>query len=728
MQITYIYRSIGRSWTINSENKWDCESVRGILCHLDPDTVDIARFMDCLAAHHVNTLITTLMSGGYAYFNNSRTSVHPKLKNEHYLKDLINEGHRHNIKIVGAIDVTRNGEVAKEHPNWVQRAVDEPGDRPLICLNSPYREYMVDILGELCASHDIDGIWLDMVGFFPYRGKVFCYCDHCKERFGDEYDADLPRKPNWTDPTWRNFVNWHYSVVNGFLSSVQKVIKQKNPNQVVSINYYPRYSWAYGHDLKDLCQYVDVLTVEAFPKTLVQPLWYIGEIAKLAQATTDKPVWVIIQTHHGWWFQVPVPKQEIATQVYEATANLASPILYTSYGFLEHYPHVFESIAETFRVTQIARRHMRNVRTIKYCAILYSQQTRDWYGKFYPELHVNCVKGVYRALIEEGMPAKTITDQYLDDIERISGFDVIVLPNAVCLSNEQIATIENYVRMGGGIVATFLTSLAYENGEPRENYGLSRVLGVDYVFPAASSASEVNVRLSESHEITEGLVGDNLFPYRGVYPLVREHSTSNVIGKSTSPVFVVHESGKGKAFFSAGQIDSLYWLYGVNFYRKLLINAVKWAAGKEPPVQVKTPGVAEVCAYIGMAGRDILINCVNLNSNPLFPCGGLTRSLPHKLALLSTNPQSVEHPISIHSSTKGICSTINEIIPVHNLEIVVRASEEPEKCNSLINKQELKLSRRDQLIVIEVPVLKDYDVFKLATKASASLGGSSCPS
>lgn len=72
----------------------------------------------------------------------------------------------------------------------------------IVCPNNQeYREYVKACLTEMNTMYDFEGMFLDMT-FFP----EVCYCASCRERYKKETGKELPRKIDWKDPDWLDFV------------------------------------------------------------------------------------------------------------------------------------------------------------------------------------------------------------------------------------------------------------------------------------------------------------------------------------------------------------------------------------------------------------------------------------------------------------------------------------------------------------------------------------------
>ena len=82
-------------------------------------------------------------------------------------------------------------------------------DKYITCINSPYYdEYLPDVLREIIQrSHPegfTDNSWAGMG-----RGNI-CYCDNCQRKFREKTGQAIPRRANWDDPAYRQWILWNY--------------------------------------------------------------------------------------------------------------------------------------------------------------------------------------------------------------------------------------------------------------------------------------------------------------------------------------------------------------------------------------------------------------------------------------------------------------------------------------------------------------------------------------
>jgi len=66
------------------------------------------------------------------------------------------------------------------------------------------------------------------------------------------------------------------------------------------------------------------------------------------------------------------------------------------------------------------------------------------------------------------------------DAGRLDRFKTLILPNIAALSDEQCRQLNAFVNRGGGLVATYETSLCDEWGAPRNDFGLADLFGVSF--------------------------------------------------------------------------------------------------------------------------------------------------------------------------------------------------------------------------------------------------------
>ena len=167
--------------------------------HIEDIGADFSKeqFQEALKVGHVSSI--TLFSKchhGWAYHPSKANEMHPNLK-FNLLGEQIEAAHEIGVKTPVYISAGLDEKMARRHPEWLIRNKDEsttwatnftgPGYHRF-CFNSPYLDYLLAQIKEVCEMFDDDGIFLDIVGVIP------CYCQNCVatllERGLDPYDEE----------------------------------------------------------------------------------------------------------------------------------------------------------------------------------------------------------------------------------------------------------------------------------------------------------------------------------------------------------------------------------------------------------------------------------------------------------------------------------------------------------------------------------------------------------
>ena len=298
-----------------------------------------------------------------------------------------------------------------------------------------------------------------------------------------------------------------------------------------------------------------------------------------------------------------------------------------------------------------------------WAALLMSDNTRNFYGRsasHVEERYMANVLGTFRAVQEEHLPVTVINDWNLNSND-LARYQLLILPNAACLDETQTAAIREFVQNGGGLVASLDTSLFDEFGDPRNNFSLADVFGVDYRgLPKATQVPERDLDINFARSIgpdywekrksvfdfrqetesflnrgkMQSLVGSDPVTFKG--PAVQvavSHSDVKVVGTLTdkagghSPVLpgiVSRMFGKGRVVYFAGGLDAGYYLYAYPYQRLVLKNAFDWAANAPPPVSIVAPMCVHSTVMRQRKGDDErlivhLYNDLNTTSAHAFP-------------------------------------------------------------------------------------------------------------
>ena len=99
---------------------------------------------------------------------------------------------------------------------------------------------------------------------------------------------------------------------------------------------------------------------------------------------------------------------------------------------------------------------------IPYIGIVASEQTRNLFAQGALPVYFSHTLGAFRAIFEKHWPVRILTEYDLEDAD-LHGVRVLMLPDVACLSARAAEVVRRFVRQGGGLVASFETSLYDEN-------------------------------------------------------------------------------------------------------------------------------------------------------------------------------------------------------------------------------------------------------------------------
>ena len=493
---------------------------------------------------------------------------------------------------------------------------------PVICLLGPAREYIKNIVRELAQNYDFDGYWLDGFGWFGRT--MICYCGTCRERYREDRGRELPAAVDKCDEGFRRYYHWRQTMNRRALHEIIATIRAVNPELTVTHNGsgFQVYADAYINDCDDYvsrefhyqegygglalwCRMQDAFTPDR-PYELES--WRFFSTA--AGGTGDRGV------HMVRGYQVkPVPM--LFTEMATITANG---------GFVQYY----DQCRPDGLLDQVSLDRMQGAfdqvrarepwlpdaaageRRVHYADLVWSKRSQDFAQERHARVHVEGLEGVHEALLERHVLHGVVTERRVAE-GRAGSSRVLVLPSAVCMSDAVADGLRRFVAAGGGLVATYRTSLADELGRPRDNFLLADLFGCDYLEPMAFTYSFM--RYDDAGPLTAGLeLGWPMALWHllqlKVAPRAGAESQGVIVNPMRGmmmghppqedtpyPAAVCNRFGAGRVVYFPQPLGQAYHGYGHPDFRTLLENAVRWAAGEGPPLEVRGPATVEAVLW-----------------------------------------------------------------------------------------------------------------------------------
>lgn len=173
---------------------------------------------------------------GLANYPTKIGRMHKGLKGYDYFGEMVKKCHENGIAVIAYFSQIFDNWAYEEHPSWRLVTAEgknmreyrgggdfKTGRYGIVCPNNPeYRAYVEACLTEMNMMYDFEGMFLDMT-FFP----EVCYCNSCRERYKKETGKELPRRVNWKNKEWREFVairdEWMADYAKFATSCVKKI-------------------------------------------------------------------------------------------------------------------------------------------------------------------------------------------------------------------------------------------------------------------------------------------------------------------------------------------------------------------------------------------------------------------------------------------------------------------------------------------------------------------------
>lgn len=511
-----------------------------------------------------------------------RTEVSKK-SNPDRLGEYLPLAHKNGIKVIVYFNVHwYTKEFGREHPDWMQ--IKEDG-KPIddvyttgtsMCINGPYREWVFQVLRDLCR-YDIDGIFYDGPCFFSST----CYCETCRKLFKQRTGEEMPPKSNRRHPRWKELVDFQVDSLARFLSDSNSIIKGIDPDILFCMNGNSNWPyWPTGRDNHRIIEHTDLLGAEGgfiYGDLNLTPIYKPGMAAKLLSSQSrGKPVSVFDCANHKPWSWYLLPDEEIGLLLAESLAgganywvpffpsDLSQPEMrvVASYNTLvKRNPKTFSNTRSMAKVALLWP--AVSVESYEGSSVQLTDFTREIKAAKVGDIGQEFL-GFYEGLARSQVPFDVIDEQNLADLPR---YELLVLPNAACISADSCRTVADYVQEGGNLVASFETSLYDENGRRKGDFGLAKLFGVefngrvfgpmdwDYVAPDTKSRSPLLKGITKEFipAPTYGIetkATDGEILARFCTKLVGRYDHAPEI--SQLPFMVANQYGRGKAVYLAG--------------------------------------------------------------------------------------------------------------------------------------------------------------------------------
>ncbi|MEM3956662.1 MAG: beta-galactosidase trimerization domain-containing protein [Thermoproteota archaeon] len=648
------------------------------------------------------------------------------------LREQVEAAHRKGLRTRTYLNVHYYGdEFYSKQKDWAQVKSDgKPIDTLYghgfsMCVNTPYRDRMFKLILEI-AERGVDVIFLDGPAYYPGA----CYCKHCRSMFEQEHGFPIPVREDWRDPAWRSFVIFRYNSIARFLKDGQRKLREKGFETLLYSNnsgqVWP--SWSFALSAEDSYEGQSIIGMESYqyytlPNSV--PVWFQGWTTKLANSIKrEKPFCLFLAASHQPWFRQRIPDVEYLLGKVQGLANGAD--MFEDHGFAR------EAIEEGKRFFDTARKYetyYQEAESDAKVALVWSRRTGDFFFEIPPQAGaeeaqarvemekpatigvqagdfleaqriaawkfesekktVEEARGFYEALLRLHVPFDLISDLNVNS-EDLKKYSLVILPNVACMSSRQVEAVRSFVESGGGLVATYKTSMFDETGYPRDPPALSDVFGVSVGDKVMGPLRWDYMVIKKDHALVAGVPqfkttpeGLRILPSpefviqttvsQGLPVCLQLEPASARYGDLTPetgfPTIVASEFGRGRAVYFPCTFAGQYWNNGFLDYLKIIENSVKWAGGRVCDFETDAPETVEITVFRGRNYR--MIHLVNF--------------------------------------TYALRRPFNRVFPVENISFKIRSEEEPRTVKALTLEKSLEWSFGEGFLRFVLPKLGLYE-------------------
>jgi len=622
---------------------------------------DPREYAELIELGHIDT--TYIYAGsclGNCYWPTEVGHMHAGLKGRDIIGETINECNKRNIRVVLYFNIWSLW-AYENYPDW--RIVTPsgkgtadylwtPGHYGVLCPNSPYRDYVVAQIEDLCKKYEFVGMWFDM-NFWPY---TVCYCRHCANRWAEEVGGLIPRTVDWNDSTWLKYQQKREEWLAEFTTLLTDTAKSAKPGlSVCHQSGLCSTDWTSGPS-QAYFEAVDYLGGDFYRGFVDQTF-----ICRMLYNLTQKLPYDYMES------RCPDLSEHTTAQEYERIyTHFCLTLAHNGANFLIDAidpegtldRRVYESLGKTYRDLEKYEKYLDPNSRLCQDVVIYFNfnslhdpaksgiEITDQMGEF---SQVATMSNIGRMLLNSHVPYGVVTDKNLQQLDQ---FKVIIIPDFVIFSKEEAEAIAEFVKAGGGLYVSKGSGI-YKSGRcPEAAEIISKVLGISvegetvesisYIAPTESGTEILSDHTAaypmalHSTQLKVNVTGDAtiLATTTLTYTDPADHTRfasaiSNPPGESTNnPAMTINTYGKGKAMFVAGAIE--YAKYEQQ--RLAFIRMIESVLPKPYDLQTDAPKVVQVTAAYhdsskvgpGIAKRCVvnLVNCPDIL--PAIPVAEIT--------------------------------------------------------------------------------------------------------
>ena len=475
----------------------------GVVGAVDTKAPWLTQWYDRLHSEEIVRMMAGLgVNIGITHFFKGFGLVHERAEQQR-VAGLVKSAHQHGIKILGYCQSRSlfHEQFLAEVPNaedWIQR--DEKGRlrtwggakfRWAPCIHcGEFRNYMKRTIRIGLEEIGLDGLHFDNNYCEP------CYCQRCEQAFRswmarrrpDCRDVKQPpteKTPKRiTDPVVQEWVRWRCESLAGYQGDLAAHARRIKPDVILLGNpafprdpngAYKRSVWAPW-----IGRHLNLMFAENSNFPGIEDGTLISQVraSKYCTAIGYRVVSTVWKRNKLTDLGLPNTAEAIGLQIAEAAANDALPgtnwalrPLGEGNRMRVERPVLREALAKHLRFVRAQEPLWQHATPVQDVAVLHTFASTV----FDNQTAMPLVTGAEEALIRGGFPWEVLFD---DNLNRLAGFQVLVLAGQSHLADHQIEAIRTFVSRGGGLVAVGENGRYDEMGRERPKAAFSETVSL----------------------------------------------------------------------------------------------------------------------------------------------------------------------------------------------------------------------------------------------------------
>ena len=405
------------------------------------DKFDPERFAATLHRAHVDSVTCfARCHHGWLYYDSQRFAdiVHPTLQRRDLLREQIEACHRYGIRVPIYITVQWDHAVSQRHPEWTVLQPDgrlagtppyEHGFYRVLCVNTPYRDYLKAITRDVLDNLPVDGLFFDIVGLHE------CCCPACHAGMLEQ----------GLDPSLKtDRLTYAQQMLDGFKSELTAFVRERNSECTIFYN-----AGHVGPATRPSLPAYTHLELESLPSGDHWGYLHFPYSIRFARRLGPDCLGMTGKFHTEWGdFHSFKNQAALEFECFQMLAHSAG----CSIGDQLHpdgelCPHVYELIGRVYEQVEDREPWCRDAEPVVEIGVFTPE---EWSGENLPPAAL----GTVRLLQEAGLQFDIIDSQ--SDLFR---YRLLILPDRIPVDTELAQNLSAYLQRGGRVLASFESGL-----------------------------------------------------------------------------------------------------------------------------------------------------------------------------------------------------------------------------------------------------------------------------